>query len=748
MPADPEPSARPGAVSPVGPGRAVLHLVHGLAFGALGAVAPWQAASWLTVAGFALAAAHAAVFAAVLSRRPRLAVLTLRVASLASLAFLVAITWIALAAAAYLIELYAGIGAAVAAGLFTIWTAIALFTLPIGVWGLCSSFPARAPGKRAAAAAASALLVGGVSLWAVGRAAPPQPLFGAGDLEHVERELTEAAAEYFAEPPESAERPVPEWQRGAPVVCRDPVTTSDYTLLVTLVRDERGGESSCVQASTPERLAARFSEKLRTAPFRVARVHADLVTAHRRLAHVHPIFDALELRPALDGVCQGPRCLAPWQLVARGVFTHFSPIPKVPDARFGSSLEEMREVLGGPEPLERIETVSWAGDRGGWVRLERLRAPRGPLDATLAGSAFEAAQRYIVEHQADDGIYAYSVDPFSTEPSGADVGNVARQAGAALVLCELGSEKGVGSAERALELLSRLAREGRGFRAVSLREDRAQLGHSALPLSALLTCRKRPEYGARSAEADALVFDLARFVLRMQRADGSFYEEIALPDGEPEGERESLFGAGQAVLGLVLLERELAARPQAGAPSRDALNAAIRRAMDHYAERHWPRALRSLFYLEENWHCLAARAALAAHRHDGYERFCIDYVSFKKRFIFEPGSTSPVNVGGYGLGHLFPLHVTPAAGFAEALSAAISVKKARGEDVTADLALLSSTLGFVARQQWDARACSTCADLSVIGGFSESAVNPAVRVDYVQHAMAALGHGGKHLGLL
>jgi hypothetical protein len=746
MPQGPESTT--SAASPVGPGRAALHLVHGFAFGVLGAVAPWQAASWLTVAGFALAAAHTAVFVTWLSRRPRWILLALRAASIASLSFLAAVSWIAAASALYLIELYAGIGAAVTAGLFTVWASIALFTLPIGVWGLSSPRLSRPLGKREVAGAALTTLVGALSVWMIGRSAPPAPVFGANDTERVARVLAEATAEYFAEPARARERQAPEWQRGAPVTCRDPVTASGYTLLVTLVRDPAVGLSSCLQAATAERLAARFAEKLRSAPFRVARIQADLVTAQRRLRRVHPIFDALELRPAIDGVCQGTRCLSPWQLVARGVFTHFSPIPKVPDARFGSSLEEIATALGGSEPLERIETVSYAGDAEGWVRLDRLRAPRGPLEPRLVETTIAAAQRYIVEHQAEDGTYAYSIDPFSTEPPGADVGNVARQAGAALVLCELGSEVGVQSAERALGLMSRLSREGRGFRAVSLREDRAQLGHSALPLCALLTCRKRPEFGGRSPETDALVDDLARFVLRMQRADGSFFEEVTLPAGAPEGERESLFGAGQAVLGLVLLERELAARPRAGAPARETLNTAIRRAMDHYAERHWPSALRSLFFLEENWHCLAARAALTAHRHDGYERFCLDYVAFKERFIFEPGTSIPANVGGYGLGHLFPLHVTPAAGFAEALSAALSVKKARGMDVTSDLSLLARTLGFVTRQQWDARACGTCADLSVIGGFSESASTPAVRVDYVQHAMAALGHGGKLLGFL
>src|SRR5688572_29017214 len=196
----------------------------------------------------------------------------------------------------------------------------------------------------------------------------------------------------------------------------------------------------------------------------------------------------------------------------------------------------------------------------------------------------------------------------------------------------------------------------------------------------------------------------------MQRADGSFFEEVTLPAGTPEGERESLFGAGQAVLGLVLLERELAARPRAGAPARETLNGAIRRAMDHYAERHWPRALRSLFFLEENWHCLAARAALRAHRHDGYERFCLDYVAFKTRFILDAGDVEdPALIGGYGFGPMFPLHVTPAAGFGEALSAAIAVKRARAKSTHADEAVLARVLRFVSSQQWDEPACFACA---------------------------------------
>jgi hypothetical protein len=36
----------------------------------------------------------------------------------------------------------------------------------------------------------------------------------------------------------------------------------------------------------------------------------------------------------------------------------------------------------------------------------------------------------------------------------------------------------------------------------------------------------------------------------------------------------------------------------------------------------------------------------------------------------------------------------------------------------------------------------------VAGGFSENMGSPHIRIDYVQHAMAAMGHGGRVLGLL
>jgi len=173
----------------------------------------------------------------------------------------------------------------------------------------------------------------------------------------------------------------------------------------------------------------------------------------------------------------------------------------------------------------------------------------------------------------------------------------------------------------------------------------------------------------------------------------------------------------------------------------------VERAMVHTAEGYWPPFLRRFFFLEENWHCLAARAALAHHRHDGYQRFCLDYVASRRRFLLGD-EVAAAHRGGLGFGNLVPPQSTPTAGHGEALAAAIAVRLARGEDPAAERADLRRALAFLLRHQWRAEDCFACvAPERVAGGFSESIASPAIRIDYVQHAWAALGHGGRALGL-
>src|SRR5690606_18003083 len=204
----------------------------------------------------------------------------------------------------------------------------------------------------------------------------------------------------------------------------------------------------------------------------------------------------------------------------------------------------------------------------------------------------------------------------------------------------------------------------------------------------------------------------------------------------PRGRHEALYASGQAVLSLVLLDEQARVAPSAHFPPRSALERAIRSALRHYPTAHWPSALRSLFSLEGHWHCLAARAALEHYGDPEYERFCFDYVAFKARFILEPGpGVDSELVGGYTLSPVFPPHSTPTAGYAEALAAAITVKRARALPTESDEAVLRRVLEFLIAEQRGQASCFACAP-RLEGSFFESAASPRVRVDYVQHALA------------
>jgi hypothetical protein len=173
------------------------------------------------------------------------------------------------------------------------------------------------------------------------------------------------------------------------------------------------------------------------------------------------------------------------------------------------------------------------------------------------------------------------------------------------------------------------------------------------------------------------------------------------------------------------------------------LHDAVERSLYHFSRDYWPRVLRDFFFVEENWHCLAARALLESHRHDGYERFCLDYVTFKRRLLLhEHDRVHEDFVGGYGFGNLVPPQSTPTAGLGEALAAAIAIARARGQDTAALEADLRLGHEFLLRQQIRRAQCFGCRNLTELeGGFSESMVSPGLRIDFTQHVLAALGHG-------
>jgi len=258
----------------------------------------------------------------------------------------------------------------------------------------------------------------------------------------------------------------------------------------------------------------------------------------------------------------------------------------------------------------------------------------------------------------------------------------------------------------------------------------------------MLACAERGR-----APLPAAAAGLARLLLASQRQDGGFAPALDWATGAAIDGPEPLYASGQAVMALVLLEKLQRTRPNAALPAYGEVHEAVERAMRYFAEDYWSHPLRDFFFIEENWHCLAARAALDVHRHRGYEDFCADYVRFKARLILtrEEGVDADFD-GGFGFGNLIPPHNTGAAGFGEALAALIPILEARGAPVEGEKRLLARVLGFLLRQQWSRANCFACATQAVIGGMSEHTHSALTRIDFAQHAWAALGHGGRALG--
>jgi hypothetical protein len=726
---------------------AVTCLGHAVVFGWAGAALPWRSGTTFTLSLSLLSALHLATAITALLRKPAWLTWTWRALSVFSVLVFVILGWSMAAAALYVSKLYLRLGPSVAGGIVAAAVILSLLTLPVAIWGALHTWPRRTRSLRRVGLGASvlgALCVLSLPLASSAAQAQPVPLVDA----RLSSDLRRVLEQHVQQQPKGRRRSV---AGAGPAVCKQELTPERLTLLIAFVRRRGGPASQCLQASNPRQLRKQLERLLSKKARPGSTVVLDLVTAVKPLSSSFPLLDALEVRPGLDGVCEGLHCLPAWQLTLSDVFSENRPIQTMPDVSFGFSSEAVRQALGSPPEraghgingFVRIETESFSADASGVHRLTRTRTTPPALSPSGIADAVTAAQRYIIGAQEPDGTFRYALDPVTGHEDKATL-NLPRQAGTTYALCELGrGDELTGTIQRALSVF---ARTHKNFGEISALSDGSGfgLGKSALPLLALLRCRQ-----LAGSDNDQLIGQLSRLMLTMQRDNGSFYPAFDAATKRGTGQHEILYAAGQAVLSLVLLEQQLESLKGSAAeplPAASKLKSVLDRAMAYYGGPYWAKPLRDFYFFEEGWHCLAARHALTSHRNDGYEQLCIDYVASRERWVARPGDTTEPNfIGGLGFGaaDLFPPRNTATAGMGEALNAAIAIKQKRGMNVDADKAMLRDLVGFLLRAQWSEASCYACKQpRAVVGGFSQQLASPSIRIDYVQHAMAAIGHGG------
>ncbi|MDF3067688.1 MAG: hypothetical protein K0R38_3289 [Polyangiaceae bacterium] len=726
---------------------AVTCFGHALLFAWAAAVLPWRSGTTFAISLTVLALLHSSTGVLALLKRPHWLIWSWRALSIVSLLVFALMGGALAAGAIYVGKLYLKLGPPVATVLVAAFVLTSLLTLPVAVWGARHTWPRKARSLRSVGAGLSALVALLVfTLPLASSAARATPVSGADA--RIGSDIAELLDQHLQRSPISGDRTV---GGVGPVKCKYPLDSGRLTIFVAHTW-QRSPKAKCLQASHPADLRAQLKRLLRKRARPGSVVVVDVVRAVKPLSNSVPLVDALDVRPGLDGVCEDGRCLPAWKLTLSDVFSENRPLPAVPEVSYGFSADRVRDLLGSPEEtrgrglegMVRIETETLTVDDTGVHRLVRTRPTPPALSKFAVESAVEAAQSYIVAAQERDGTFRYSLDPESGKEDRATL-NLPRQAGTTYALCELDPGKRVRrTVQRALGAFEPTERR---FGDISALQDAGiyGLGKSALPLLAMLRCREQV-----GPENDRLIGQLTRLMLRLQRENGSFYPELDVKTARGKGDHEILYAAGQAVLSLVLVEQQLGDLKGSQAeplPSAEALKRAIDSAMGFYGGPYWPRPLRDFFFFEEGWHCLAARHALTSHRNDAYEQLCMDYVASRLRYVTRAAETSEPNfVGGYGLGDLFPPRNTATSGLGEALNASISIKQKRGLPVAEDKAILADLVTFLLRAQWTSAGCYACrVPRLVVGGFSQQLAAPDVRIDYVQHAMSAIGHGGRLL---
>ncbi len=728
---------------------AALCLGHAAVFAWSAWTLPWGQWTVFAACCAALSLMHVATASlAALGARP-LAV-AWRIQSLAALAFLIYMGWSLLTSALYLNAVYESLGPAVGAIMVASFGLVVLVTLPLACWGLASTGGVRWT-RRSSAGLALLAALGGLQIASLRQVAQGVELVGDEALPHIERALEDAFAsvETFKKRPPSIKT-----RRSA--LCEAPLDEGALTLIFTF-NDRRAKPARpltrCVQVKDAAQLSASAKALVEAHAIK-GFVKVDLITRRFELPQGEGLMAAMSFRPGLDGACRGQRCLMPWQLVANEVFDTHNPLSNWRKFRSGVSMRTLKRLIrkGNPEgdALARIESVGWVLDRRGrLVREGRLKRAGAAATPEVVAASTSAAHAYILGSQRDDGQFRYILNPMTGQSVDAPF-SLPRQAGTTMVMCELGGSgpanlKAVG---RSLELLASMERQvGEGGAGFLLPPEHdpgkpVALGSTALTLVALLKCR--PLVGEAH---DARIGRLLRAILRSQRPEGNFHHLFDAATGAPAVDRGGrLYIDGQAIYALVLAEAVGQEAPGQW-PARDEIHAAVQRAMDHFGRDYWSHFAGRFFFFEEHWHCLAAAAALGHHRHEAYEDFCLDFITYRQRLQHDEGSDVHADyVGGVGYGNLSPPRNTATTGFGEPLAAAIQIKRARGLNTEREEHLMRLSMDFLVRNQWSADTCFACSRRAdPEGGFSQTMITLPIRIDYVQHAWASIGHGARVL---
>jgi hypothetical protein len=230
---------------------------------------------------------------------------------------------------------------------------------------------------------------------------------------------------------------------------------------------------------------------------------------------------------------------------------------------------------------------------------------------------------------------------------------------------------------------------------------------------------------------EPLMRRLGRFILRMQKPNGDFCHYYRPDRHRKNCEVTTLYYSGEATLALAKLH---------SVTGESRLIAPLTRALDFLVGAKYDFFLGQFFISEDHWTCIAAEAAWPAVKDPAYLRFCRQFAELNLRAQIGPGFGSMDDLqGAFVVTPYFAPHNTPVGSRTEANVATYLLSEKWGQADRRTRQTIEAALRYLVDQQFRPDSGYLFADpLAAAGGMPQTPVRTQVRIDYVQHAGAAM----------
>ena len=491
-----------------------------------------------------------------------------------------------------------------------------------------------------------------------------------------------------------------------------------------------------------------------------ARFKLDLAVGEGPILSGIPFFFAKGLVPGLDGICMKQQtsseadtleaCLLPDELYSRQLLSGYQPFYFMHEFKTGLDLQATVDLLAdrldltmeqwrtGTRAYHRVRLQAFveAPDASGTaLPVRRLRAnPPREITAADVRLAVTRAANYVVRQMRDDGKFEYIYYPLEDRHSPPGEYSLPRHAGTtwflALALKTTGDKRVGAAADRAITYLAANAvpdacRET-PYACVG-NDKHADLGSAAL--AAVAISEYQQATGNKSYAR--LAHRLGSFILHMQKPNGDFCHQYAPDRKERDCKEILLYYSGEATLALAKLYK---------ATGDKRYLPALERAMDFLVGGKYDFFLGQFFISEDHWTCIAADVMPETLNKESYARFCYAFSALNRRAQVLPGEGIMGDLSGaFSITPFFMPHNTPVGSRTEANVGTLLLARRRGEETPELRAVVMDALRFLVDHMikpdsaWHYRNPAAAE-----GGILQTPVRASIRIDYVQHAAAAL----------